>query len=68
MWHGYRTQCTGCTARAIARSLIAFNAARPNAGPEDKAALRELYARALPGIPTKEAHAAMLHWWRIDHP
>ncbi len=67
MWICYRMACDGCTARAIARSMAAFNAARPGASADDKAALRETYARALPHLPMREAHEAMLFWWRLDH-
>lgn len=67
-WHGgYRANCMGCAARAAARTLAAINADQPGVGPSDTADLRDTYARMLPGVPLRDAHEAMLTWWRRDH-
>lgn len=58
--------CAGCSARAVARSLAAFNALDP-AGSGDKDALRDLIARAMPGIHYKQAREAVWAWWEQDH-
>lgn len=67
LWHGgYRMACTGCSARAVARSLAAFDALDP-AGSGDKDALRDLITRVLPSTPYKHAREAVWAWWEQDH-
>lgn len=66
-WHGiYMANCTGCSARAAARSLAAFNALDPR-GNGDKEPLRELVLRVLPKLGMKQAREAVWTWWQIDH-
>ena len=62
-WHGgYRNHCNDCTARAIARSLAAFNAGR------DPKTLDDTISRALPELPYRAALDMVRAWWRNDHP
>lgn len=67
-WHGqYRTDCAGCLARSISRSLAMHNAVRLRT-PEAFADLRETITRMLPAQPYEQARAAVIDWWRHDHP
>lgn len=66
-WGAYRAQCNGCAARAIARSLTAWNALHP-AGDGNRQALTEMVARLLPNVAADEARRMVLSWWREDHP
>lgn len=63
----YRSDCMGCTARAIARSLTAWNALHKN-GNGQRAPLTEMVNRLLAGMDPKEARKLVLDWWRHDHP
>jgi len=65
-WCAYTDGCPGCTARAIARGLDAFNALHPN-GTGEREPLRELIARLMPGDYTKARHSVW-RWWQHDHP
>lgn len=65
-WVGYRSNCSGCMARSIARSLHAFHALHP-LGNGDKEPLRELTRRILATLPEADAKALVWRWWRIDH-
>lgn len=66
-WHGiYKSSCAGCSARAVARSLAAFNALDPK-GTGDKEPLRELVQRVLPQMPMAQARSAVWEWWQHDH-
>lgn len=66
-WHGgYRTGCTGCAARSIARSLAMFNAVTQRRQ-EDFDALRETITRVMPGQPYEAARATVIEWWKNDH-
>ena len=56
----YHADCTGCAARSIAGSLVAF-------GATDTDGQRRLYERIdelLPGVPQDEARAMVRAWWR----
>lgn len=68
VWHGtYRTGCSECTARAIARSNAAIRAfdAR-HAG--DREVLDRLMALAMPEVATDRAERMVRAWWDRDHP
>lgn len=65
-WGGYRMGCAGCSARAIARSLAAFNVLHPQ-GTGDRGELRALLGRMLPELGPVHAKRAVLGWWRHDH-
>jgi hypothetical protein len=61
--HGsYDPACTGCQARSAARSQPAFQALATN-GTGEKDPLRVLVHDKLP-----KARAAVMEWWRLDHP
>lgn len=64
MWCGYSATCNDCTARAVARSITAFEAVRHRA----TADLRAMLARALPGMSYEAARDMVWVWWRLDHP
>lgn len=66
-WGGYRANCNGCTARAIARSLDAFNALAAS-GTGDKDALRALIGRLMPNVEPAQARRMVWEWWTQDHP
>lgn len=66
MWGGYSASCIECTARAIARSLDAFNAISPR-GTGRAEPLRELIRRAMPQTPFDTAKAMVRHWWKHDN-
>lgn len=63
VWFGYLASCEGCAARAVARSLCAFEAVRTR----QSADLRAVLARVLPAVPYEQARALVWDWWRIDH-
>ena len=65
---GYRSDCQGCTARAIARCLDAFNALHPRGSrqPDDTTKLRELVARLMKQTEPKTARQMVMDWWRHD--
>ena len=66
IWCGYRFGCLGCTARAIARSGDAYLAwGMKDETQRDPRPLREKVRQLL---PTREARAEVLTWWRLDHP
>lgn len=67
MWGGYTAACHECAARAIARSLDAFNALSPR-GTGQGQELRDLIRRALPAVPFDAAKAMVWRWWKHDHP
>lgn len=65
---GYRSDCQGCTARAIARCLDAFNALHPQgrrAG-EDTLKLRELVGRLMTQTESRAGRQMVMDWWRHD--
>ena len=66
-WGIYQAACIGCTARAIARSLTAWNALHP-LGDGNRQALKELVDRLMPQTSTDEARRQVVAWWRHDHP
>lgn len=66
-WCGYHLRCAGCTARGIARSLVAWNALH-RLGSGDRQSLRELIATALPEVSTNQARELVWSWWTHDHP
>lgn len=67
VWHGgYRSECNGCTARAIARSLSAFNALH-DAGTGDREALRQMVITLMPGVELNRARQMVWEWWQRDH-
>jgi hypothetical protein len=67
MWRGYSAGCQQCVARAIARSLDAFNALHPN-GTKNRGPLRELIERAMRDVAYPDARRAVWVWWLHDHP
>ena len=66
-WCGYRIGCNGCSARAVARSLAAFNAL-DTMGDGDAEPLRALIVQLLPEMPYADARRLVWDWWRSDHP
>lgn len=66
-WGIYRSKCSGCAARAIARSLVCWNALHPQ-GDGNRDALTEMVGRLLPNVAADEARRMVLSWWREDHP
>lgn len=66
-WCGYRSQCPDCIARAVARSLPAFNALHPR-GDRDREGLRDAIRRAMPNTDATEARRMVWAWWLHDHP
>lgn len=66
-WGGYRAKCIWCTARAIARSLAAWDALHIQ-GNGDRQPLTDLVARLLPNVATDQARRMVLAWWRHDNP
>lgn len=67
LWCGYSANCDDCTARAIARSLSAFNALH-NRGPGNRHDLREAILRAMPNTEYTAARRMVWAWWQHDHP
>lgn len=67
LWCGYRANCADCTARAIARSLSAFNALH-NRGSGDRDDLRTAILRAMPNTEYATARRMVLAWWQHDYP
>lgn len=67
LWCGYMPTCQECTARAIARSLPAFNAIHPR-GTGERDPLRDLIRRAMPKTKAAEARRMVWDWWQHDHP
>lgn len=63
MWCGYSSACNDCAARAVARSIVAFEAVM-NRSTID---LRDTLSRVLPGIEYETARGMVWAWWRIDH-
>lgn len=66
-WGVYRSACAWCKARAIARSLVCWNALHPD-GSGNRSALTEMVERMLPNVAADEARRMVLSWWREDHP
>lgn len=67
-WHGgYRIGCLGCAARAVARSQAMHDAVTSRTQDAFRT-LRETISNAIPGQPYEEAKAAVIEWWRNDHP
>jgi|GEM_PF-1561612 len=66
IWCGYLSTCTECVARALARSLHAFNALHDR-GTGDRDELRQAIQRALPGIDYATARRMVWAWWQHDH-
>ncbi|MEY5097745.1 MAG: hypothetical protein RJA36_464, partial [Pseudomonadota bacterium] len=67
LWCGYSAKCQDCTARAIARSLPAFNALH-NRGAGNRHGLREAILRAMPNTEYAAARRMVWAWWQHDHP
>lgn len=67
LWCGYASSCLDCTARAIARSLPAFNALH-NRGTGNRHDLREAILRAMPNTEYTAARRMVWAWWQHDHP
>ena len=67
LWCGYSANCDDCTARAIARSLSAFNALH-NRGPGNRHDLREAILRAMPNTEYATARRMVWAWWQHDYP
>lgn len=67
IWCGYMANCSDCIARALARSLHAFNALHDR-GTGDRDELRQAILRALPGIDYAAARRMVWQWWLHDHP
>lgn len=65
LWCGYRSTCIDCTARAIARSLPAFNALH-NRGTGNRDDLREAIQRAMPDTEYTAARRMVWAWWQHD--
>lgn len=66
LWCGYSSACMDCTARAIARSLPAFNALH-NRGSGNRDDLREAILRAMPNTEYATARRMVWAWWQHDH-
>lgn len=67
VWHGaYRTGCSECTARAIARSNAAIRAFDPRHD-GDRWSLGRLIALAMPDVATDRAERMVRAWWDRDH-
>ena len=64
-WHMYESECTGCRARAIARSMAAFSAIESD--PPDPEPLRQLIKSVLPKMKYADARKAVWSWWELDH-
>jgi len=60
-WGAYANGCTGCAARAVARSGAAINAGR------DPETLDRTIARAMPGLTPDAALQLVREWWQQDH-
>jgi len=67
LFHGYRASCADCTARALARSLPAFNALH-NRGTGNRHDLREAILRAMPNTEYATARRMVWAWWQHDYP
>lgn len=67
LWCGYQANCADCTARAIARSLTAFNALH-NRGTGNRGELSEAIKRAMPNTEYTAARRKVWAWWQQDHP
>lgn len=64
-WIGYRADCQDCTARAVARSLPAFNALDPR-GTGERDELRDLIRQAMPNTVAADARRMVWAWWQHD--
>lgn len=67
LWCGYSANCPNCAARALARSLPAFNALHPR-GTGERDPLREAIQRAMPHTEYTAARRMAWAWWQHDHP
>jgi hypothetical protein len=67
LWCGYSANCDDCTARAIARSLSAFNALH-NRGTGNRHDLRDAILRAMSNTEYAAARRMVWAWWQHDHP
>lgn len=67
LWCGYFNGCPDCAARAVARSLPAFNALHPR-GTGEREPLRDAIRRAMPNTDATEARRMVWAWWQNDHP
>ena len=63
-WGGYASGCVGCTARACARSLAAFDAVVKN-NPSDLQAMLKV---CFPELGYADARKMVWDWYLIDHP
>ena len=66
LWCGYASSCIDCTARAIARSLPAFDAMHPR-GTGERDGLREAIQQAMPDTEYTAARRMVWAWWQHDH-
>lgn len=66
-WCGYRAACADCAARALSRSLPAFDALHPR-GTGAREPLREAIQRAMPHTEYTAARRMVWAWWQHDHP
>lgn len=67
LWCGYSANCDDCTARAIARSLSAFNALHSR-GTGNRHDLRDAIQRAMPDTEYATARRMVWAWWQHDYP
>lgn len=67
LWCGYRYSCADCCARAVARSLPAFDALHPR-GTGERDPLRAAIQRAMPHTEYTAARRMVWAWWLHDHP
>lgn len=56
----YRINCTGCTARAAAKSGLMSELMK------HRESLGDLLRRTMPGVPPDQAWREVLAWWRIE--
>lgn len=62
-WGGYAARCSGCTARAIARSEEAWNAMHP-AGSGDVGPLSAMVDKLMGDVPREQAVQAVREWFK----
>jgi len=67
LWCGYMATCADCMARAVARSLPAFNALHER-GSGERGPLRDAIQRAMPTTDYATARRMVWAWWQHDHP
>ncbi len=67
LWCGYNYACPDCCARAVARSLPAFEALHQR-GTGERDPLRAAIQRAMPTTDYATARRMVWAWWQHDHP